>query len=149
MGFAPLPFDPRSPCFCRQNCPNHRQPTSRWWCVWTNPPPTIPELGTGVLVEFNQFFPTISLCRFSAVVLPPGVTLHNFVIQALPPIPGRLIERTVVAQTNLGTGRAQNVLDNEECNIPLNIPVRPPDIIFGGCNIFPVRWYENANDVPH
>jgi len=149
MGFEPLPFDPRNACFCRQNCPSFRQPTSRWWTVWSNPPPTIPELGTGVLVEFTQQFPIPPTCRFRAVVLPVGVTVYFFDIQPQDPIPGPTIQRTVAAFTNVGFGVARNSLDNEECNIPLNIPGVPPNDPFGGCNIFPVRWFQNANDVPH
>jgi len=149
MGFEPLPFDPRGPCFCHQNCPSFERPTSRWWTVWSNPPPTIPELGTGVLVEFDLFLPVPATCRFSAVVLPPGVLAYSFEMAPRPPIPGPLILRTVAAITNLGPGIARNELAGEECNIPLNIPPLPAFPQFGGCNIFPVRWYENANDVPH
>lgn len=149
MGFEPLPFDPRSACFCHQNCPSFEQPTSRWWTVWSNPPPTIPELGAGVLVEFDLFLVVPQTCRFAAVVLPPGVFSYAYEMQPRPPIPGPLIQRTVSAITNLGPGIARNVLSNEECNISLNIPAFPLFPQFGGCNIFPVRWYENANDVPH
>jgi len=149
MGVAPLPFDPRTACFCHQNCPGFQRPTSRWWTVWTNPPPTIPELGTGVLCEFDLFSLVPKTCRFSAVTLPVGVLSYFFEMQPRPPFPGGLIQRTVVAITNLGPGIARNTLDNEACNIPLNIPAFPPNIQFGACNIFPVRWWENANDVPH
>jgi len=131
MGFEPLPFDPRASCFCHQNCPGFQRPTSRWWTVWSNPPPTIPILGVGVLVEFDLFIAVAKTCRFSAVVLPVGVLNYTFEMQPRPPQPGGLIQRTVTAITNLGPGIARNTLDNAACNIPL------------------VRWFENANDVPH
>lgn len=149
MGFEPLPFDPRNACFCRQNCPSFRQPTSRWWLVWSNPPPTIPEIGTGILVEFATFDPPTQACVFAAVTLPPGAFSVSLTIVPVAPIPGPTIKRQCVAVTNVGASLAENSLDNEECNIPLNIPGVPPNDPFGGCNIFPVRWYENANDVPH
>lgn len=149
MGFAPLPFDPRSPCFCRQNCPSFRQPTSRWWCVWSNPPPAIPELGEGVLVEFVSFTPVSRSCQWDAVVLPPLTTLLFFRMRPILPIPGPEIFRRVDIRTSVGNSFNNNNLLNEKCNIPLNIPGLVGGSPFGGVNIFPVRWYENANDVPH
>ena len=149
MGFAPLPFDPRSPCFCRQNCPSFRQPTSRWWCVWTTPPPAIPELGDGVLVEFVGPGPLARSCQFDAVVLPPLVTLLFYRTVPILPIPGVEIRRRVDVRTSVGNSFAANNLSNEECDIPLNIPGLVGASPFGSVNIFPVRWYENANDVPH
>jgi len=149
MGFEPLPFDPRNACFCRQGCKSFRQPTSRWWTVWSDPPPSIPELGTGVLVEFDLALPAIGFCQFSAVVKPVGVLVYRLTMFPVQPIGSNEIRRNVQASTNVGTGIARNFLVNEECNIPLNIAGFPPADIFGGCNIFPVRWFENANDVPH
>jgi len=100
-------------------------------------------------VEFTQFIVVPKVCRFRPDVLPPGVTNYFFDIQPLFPIPGRVIERTIAAFTNLGVAVAQIALDNEKCDIPLNIPFQVGSGMFGSCNIFPVRWFENANDVPH
>jgi len=101
------------------------------------------------LVEFDLAVPAGFFCQFSAVVLPVGVTVYRFIMNAVAPIPGKTIRRQVTATTNLGTGVARLIIDDEACNIPLNIPEFPPFVMFGSCNIFPVRWFENANDVPH
>jgi len=149
MGFEPLPFDPRSACFCRQNCASFEQPTSRWWLVWSDPPPSIPLLGVGILVEFSFGNPATNFCFFLNVNTAPGITQVTLSFEAFPPFGGGPIERQCIAFTNVGNGVAENQLTGEECAIPLNIPARPGFEIFGGCNIFPVRWFENANDVPH
>jgi len=149
MGVAPLPFDPRSPCFCRQNCLGFRAPTSRWWLVWTAPPPSIPEIGTGLLVDFSVFIAFSRLCIFTGSTLPVGVNFVTLEIQPIAPIPGPTMRRQCLVSTNVGTSQARNFLDNEKCDIPLNIPGVVPNNPFGDCNIFPVRWFENANDVPH
>lgn len=149
MGFEPLPFDPRNACFCRQNCPGLTKPTSRWWLVWSTPPPSIPELGVGILAEFNFANPATNFCLWLGIDLPVGVTQVTLVLQAVPPIGGGPIARQCIAFTNVGNSVAENELTGEACDIPLNIPGRPGLDPFGGCNIFPVRWFENANDVPH
>jgi len=149
MGVAPLPFDPRSPCFCHSNCPGFERPTSRWWCVWTDPPATIPLLGIGVLVEFTTFVPQNKRCIFEAVVLPPLVTTLFFSMRPTNPIPGVSIFRRVDVLSSEGNSFANISLDNEKCNIPLNIPGIPAASPFGSVNIFPVRWFEDADDVPH
>ena len=149
MGFAPLPFDDRAPCFCHQNCPSFKKPEKRWWLVWTNPPPTIPELGTGVLVEFTGILLPQKQCLFEAVTLPVGAISIQLVIQPVAPIPGLTMLRQAEAITNVGSSVAQAILSGEECDIALNLPAFPPAAPFGACNMFPVRWYQNANDVPH
>jgi len=149
MGFAPLPFDPRSSCFCHQNCPSFKKPTSRWWLVWTLPPPTIPILGVGVLVEFDFVIFQNRFCQFVAVTLPVGVSFLSFSTVPRPPVPGATIRRQCTVLSNVGDSVARLDIDNEECDIPLNIPRLPPNDPFGDCNIFPVRWYEDANAVPH
>jgi len=149
MGFEPLPFDPRNSCFCRQNCPSFERPTSRWWLVWSDPPPAIPILGEGVLVEFSNLVVPSQNCIFSAVILPPLVTNLTLQIFPMAPIPGPTIRRVATVFSTLGFSFAALTVDNEECNIPLNLPPVPFISPFGGANMFPVRWFENANDVPH
>lgn len=149
MGFEPLPFDDRPPCFCHQNCPSFRKPEKRWWLVWSDPPAAIPELGEGILVEFDNLFVPAKFCTFLAVTLPPTLTLVSLTINPTNPQPGPLMRRQSRTISAFGTSINRLQVPGEECDIALNLPGFPPFDLFGGCNMFPVRWYENANDVPH
>ena len=102
-----------------------------------------------MLVEFAVFVPASRTCIFNAVVIPPDTTQYQLLFTPNAPIPGPTLTRLATCTTGVGTGFANLKVDNEPCNIPLNLPEVVGFGDFGGCNIFPVRWFENANDVPH
>jgi len=150
MGFAPLPFDGRSPCFCHQNCGSFRQPTFRWWVTFTSPPVGIPQLGTGVLMEFTTFTPGPEECLWEPVVLPVGVTFMLIARRPTVAVPGPTYQWETRVVTPTDDSECVLPVNGQACNIIQEIPaLPPPKDVFGDAKIFPVRWYQNANDVPH
>lgn len=149
MGVTPLPFDPRSPCFCHQNCGSFRQPTTRWWVVYQSAVPSIPQLNTGVLVEFDsQTFPD-RRCLFVPDVLPAGVTVLSLELFPLPPIPGSDLLRSTLVETNVGDQNNFEIFESAPCDIGYVLPVSQTTLNAGPVALTPVRWYQNADDVPH
>jgi len=150
MGVNPLPFDDRPPCFCHQNCLGFKKPTERWWVTFTMPPLLVPELGTGVLVDFTIFLPGFRECQFEPDVLPPNLDKLLLAIFPGGTIPGITIIWTLEAQVGAVTSFCTGVFNNKPCREITEIPrVPPPNNTFGDGKVFPVRWYQNANDVPH
>ena len=149
MGVAALPFDPRSACFCRQNCPGFRQPTSRWWVVYQSCPPTIPELCSGILVEFDSVSPVTRRCTFEGVDLPVSVSSLTLELFPLPPVPGDEILKSTFVVTNVGDQNNFEEFVDVPCEQAFVLPFASGTLLIGSCALTPVRWFENANDVPH
>lgn len=149
MSVEPLPFDSRPACFCRQNCPGFKQPPLRWWVVYQTCPPTIPELCSGVLVEFSFFVPFSRACVFEPEILPAGITSLALELIPLPPFPGDEILKATFVDTNVGDQNNFDEFESVPCENAFVLPVASGTLLIGPATLTPVRWFQNANDVPH
>jgi len=145
----PLPFDPRSPCFCHQNCQGFRQPTSRWWVKWQDPPPAFPVLGTGVLLDVVTQFPEFSFCFWEPETLPPGIQQVRFLMIAQAPFPGPDIFKSASCRIDPLLQFNDVLVGTNVCNVQFVIGQTGGGLNMGPATLTPVRWYQNADDVPH
>jgi len=150
MGFAPFDFEDPRPCLCRQNCPDWRKPVQRWWAVWSNPPPTLPILGEGILFEFDPFGSLFRDCFYKPVIFPPGFFALILRIFPQPPVPGPFVTRLMRVFTDtLVESFARKIDQFILCDVDILLPGLPLQEPFGDCQLTAVRWFEDANDVPH
>jgi len=149
MGLEPFPFDSRSACFCRQNCPGFKQPPLRWWVVYQSAPPTIPELATGIVVQFeSQTFPD-RRCIWDPFDLPLGILSLELEFFPLPPVPGDEILKSTFLVTNVGDQNNFDEFTDVPCQDAFVLPEASGTLEIGPVALTPIRWFQNANDVPH
>jgi len=149
MGVAPLPFDPRQPCFCHQNCSGFKRPTSRWWVRWENAPPAFPIFATGILLDFDSGLSSPNFCLFKPIPDIPGIALVRLDLSPVAPIPGTNVQQSALAAVGGDVQVNQIIVFNPLCDATFTIAQSGGTLNLGLATLTPIRWYQNADDVPH
>jgi len=155
MGVQPLPADLRKLCDCTGGSEKTWQgPEKRIWLRWPNAPALIyPQLASGILMELPQANITVQVCVWDP--LAPIAPLVTLILRRTgqSPSTGTGFSWAVNAENSDGedwvgsitlpaASTPQATVVNrfaETWTPPLGVP----------CILTQVRWYQNADDVPH
>jgi len=150
MGVAPLPFDARKACFCTFGCPTFKRPQQRYWVV-VNTAGEVPVLDTGILVQRDPSFPISLTCFWSPdPPLDPNLSADLIKVPVPPEVPNKASWEFVFEQAApfiIYTARHRPIVT--PCDGIFELPKLAGPAAWSDAKIFPVRWFEDADDVPH
>ena len=155
MGVAPLPADLRTPCQCTGGCNETWQgPQKRIWARWVQAIPLLfPDLAAGILMELVPASIGVQNCTWRPVTAFAPFILLTLVRTGQSPSTGTGGSYIVSGSDLLGQlYSAQFAFAPDNCEsskfiqeiVDTFVPPINSDVL-----LTPVRWYENANDVPH
>jgi len=155
MGVEPLTADLRMLCDCTGGCELAWEgPQKRMWVTWpTAPAINYPNLSSGILFELSPPSITVQICRwFPVTAFAPFVTIVLLRTGQSPSTGtgGSWLVQGVDAFVNQYI--AQNVFTPDRCEDFKTLATSLDQFIpklGDNVDIEPVRWWENANDVPH
>lgn len=152
MGKAPLDADLRTLCQCSAGCAKPWQsPQLRYWATWGAT--TSPQLGAGIFIE-SSGVAAPEQCDYAGVVDVPGfftnATMTRVATPAVSSASGNWLVQ-VFRGLSLETVNLFVAAPSEDCQavktcvlITNNTPMT-----IGPCTLTPIRWFEDADDVPH
>lgn len=152
MGSDPLPADARSACFCHQNCGDFHRPEQR---IWLSIPGAFGDHSmyvSGVLHELPPGLQFPNICLWFPEVLPPFIQDSVITRRVVAPIPGvNWAWSANIRDLQLNTWTAElNITTATRCDQrSFTLFQTAGNLPYGPGHLTQVRWYENANDVPH
>lgn len=155
--FDPLPFDPRGACYCHKQCPDFKKPTTRIWVTVPGAPPPFTFLDDGILFLIGVIGPGPpdlcgpgQQCAYVPASIPTPMN-SGFLckllrgVTVIGGIHWRITINFDLFVSYIADGDFPGLGCRENTAVPFfEGPFGPLDAA-----VTQVRWFENANDVPH
>jgi len=150
MGVEPLPFDQRIGCWCSFGCPDFHKPEQRYWVV-IDTGGEEPRLDEGVLYQRLPPFPLGLVCIWTADPPFPPATATRLIKGPA----GTFANQSYFWQFQFEdpvppfTYDAKAEFPLVQCGSQLGWVAQTAPPGWGLTTIIPVKWFQNADDVPH
>jgi len=150
MGVEPLPFDERGGCFCTFGCPDFHKPEQRYWVV-VDTQGDVPRLDAGAVFQRLLPFPPGQTCQFTPDPPFPGNVFTSLIkgTEMIGSLQSYFWQFLYQESGPVNVYEAKQSFPQVECGGQLGWVAQTAPAGWGPVQIFPIRWYENANDVPH